>query len=169
MSDLETLDIVETKINDPAKSLIKNIANATPWKFEGTFDNYVPHTLLHLFCKHAIQGSHEVKSPSRIKSINQSVSVLVVVQHLVCAYKSDRQVTYETKREDLTFKRRIETPVNVGLALDVYKNTRSTSLVEKLGQIDLTVPYKKVMEIYIANALLATMKSMGGVYHHLGG
>ena len=72
-----------------AKVLRKDIANATPWKFEGTFANYVPPTLLHLFCKHAIQGSHQVKSPSRIESINQSVSVLV--QHFVCAYKSDRQ------------------------------------------------------------------------------
>ena len=44
-----------------AKILRKDIANAIPWKFEGTFDNYVPPTLLHLFCKHAIQGSHQVK------------------------------------------------------------------------------------------------------------
>ena len=66
-----------------AKILRKDIANSTSWKFEGTFDNYVPPTLLHLFCKHAIQGSHAVKSPSRIESIKQSVSVLV--QHCVCA------------------------------------------------------------------------------------
>ena len=69
MTDQDILDIVETKINDPAKSLIKDIANATPWKFKGAFDNYVPPTLLHLFCKHTIQCSYQVKSPSRIKSL----------------------------------------------------------------------------------------------------
>ena len=56
--------------------------------------------------------------------------------------------------------------LNVGLALDVHKNTRSKPLVEKLSQLDLTVPYRKVMEIEtaIANAVLEKMKSMGGVY-----
>ena len=47
----------------------------------------------------------------------------------------------------------------------MHKNTRSKSLVEKLGQLDLTVPYKKVMEIEnaIANFVLEKMKLMGGV------
>ena len=147
-----------------AKILRRDIASATPWKFEGTFDNYEPPTLLQLFCKYATQGLHHVKTTSRAESMNQSASVLA--QHFVCAYKSDRQVSYKTKHEDVAFKHRTETPLNVGLALNVHKNTRFKSLVEKLSQLDLTVPYKKVMEIEtaIANTVLEKTKSMGGVF-----
>uniref|UniRef100_UPI00358EE172 collagen alpha-1(V) chain n=1 Tax=Myxine glutinosa TaxID=7769 RepID=UPI00358EE172 len=101
-----------------SKILRRDIASATPWKFEGTFDNYEPPALLQLLCKLAIQGLHHVKTISRAESMNQSASVLA--QHFVCAYKSDRQVTYETKHEDVTFKHRTETPLTVGLALDKY-------------------------------------------------
>ena len=114
-----------------AKILRRDIASATPWKFEGTFDNYEPPTLLQLFCKYATQGLHHVKTTSRAESMNQSASVLT--QHFVCVYKSDRQVSYETKHEDVTFKHRTETRLNVGLALNVHKNTTSKSLVEKLS------------------------------------
>ncbi|KAK6182330.1 hypothetical protein SNE40_010041 [Patella caerulea] len=138
-----------------AKILRKDIANAPLWKFQGTFDNYEPPALLQLFCNHAIQGLHDVKTTSRAESMNQSASVLA--QHFVCAYKTDRQVTYGTKHGNVAFKHRTETPLNVGLALDVHKNTRSKCLVEKLGQLDLSVPYKKVMEIEtdIANSVLS--------------
>ena len=108
---------------EAAKILRRDIASTTPWKFEGTFDNYEPPTLLHLFCKYVIQGLHEVKTMSRAESMNQSASVLA--QHFVCAYKSDRQVTYETKNEDVAFNHRTETPLTLSLALDVHKNTRS--------------------------------------------
>ena len=117
-----------------AKILRKDIANTPPLKFQGTFDNYEPLALLQLFCRHAIQGVHEVKTTSRAESTNQSAYVLV--QHFVCAYKTDRQVTYEIKHEKVAFKHRTETPLNVGLALDVHKSTRSKSLVEKLDQLD---------------------------------
>lgn len=61
--------------------------------------------------------------------------------------------------------RHFETPLSVGLALDVHKNTRSKALVEKLGGLDLGISYKKVMEIEtgIANAVLEKMYSLGGV------
>ena len=96
--------------------------------------------------------------------MNQSASVLA--QHFVCAYMSNRQISYKTKHEDVAFKYRTETPLNVGLALNVHKNTRSKSLVENLSQLVFTVPYKKVMEMEtaIANTVLEKTKSMGGVF-----
>ena len=150
-----------------AKILRRDIAAAPSWKFEGTFENYEPPSLLHFFFKHVIQGTHQVKTSSKVESINKSASV--IAQHFVCAYKSDRQVTYETKHEDAAFKDRTETPLNVGLALDIHKSTRSKRLVEKLSQLDLAVPYKKVMEIEtaIANAVLQRSKSLGEVYRPL--
>ena len=77
--------------------------------------------------------------------MNKSASVLA--QHFECAYKSDQRITYEIKSVDVSFKNRTKTPLNVGLGLHVHKNTRSKSLVPMLGQLDLAVPYKKVMEI----------------------
>ena len=120
--------------------------------------------MLRPFCKYATQGLHHVKTTSRVASMNQSASVLA--QYFACAYKSDQQVSYKTKHEDVAFKHHTETPLNVGLALNVHKNTRSKSLVEKLSQLDLTVPYKKVMEIEtaMANTVLEKTKSMGGVF-----
>ena len=93
---------------EAAKILRRDIASTTPWKFEGSFDNYEPPTLLHLFGKNAIQGLHQVKTISRAESMTQSASVLA--QHFVCAYKFDRQVTYETKNEDVAFLMYTKTP-----------------------------------------------------------
>ena len=146
-----------------AKILRRDIASATPWKFEGIFDNYEP-TLLQLFCKYATQGLHHVKTTSRAEAMNRSASVFV--QYFACAYKSDRQVSYRTKHEDVAFKHRTGTLLNVSLALNLHKNTRSKFLVEKLSQLDLTAPYKKVMEIETAsaNTVLEKTKSMGSVF-----
>jgi hypothetical protein len=147
-----------------AKILRRDIAGASSWKFRGTFADYKPPALLNMFCKHVIQGTGEFKTTSREESVNQSASVLA--QHFIGAYKSDRQVSYQTKNQDGAFKHHVETPLNVGLALDVHKNTRSKSLVEKLGHLDLAASYNKVMEIEtgMANAVIEQIESMGGVY-----
>ena len=147
-----------------AKILRRDIQNAPSWKFEGDFTNYQPPPLLYLFCKHTIQGQQHVKMTRKTGAFNQSASVLA--QHFVTAYKSDRQVSYVSKSGECDFKRRTETPLTVGLALDIHKSTRSKSLVEKLGQLDLTIPYKKVLEIEtaIANSVIDRMNLMGGIY-----
>ena len=147
-----------------AKILRKDIAGASSWKFQGTFADYKPPTLLNIFCKHVIQGTGENKTLNREESANQTASVLA--QHFVGAYKSDRQVSYQPKSPDGGFRHRTETPLSVGLALDVHKNTRSKSLVEKLSHLGLAVSYDKVMEIEtgIANAVLKQMETTEGVY-----
>ena len=67
--------------------------------------------------------------------------------------------------KNLSFQNITETLLNVGLALEVHKSIRSKFLVEKLGQLDLTVPYKKFMEIEtaIANAVLERENFTGGL------
>lgn len=124
-----------------AKILRRDIATSRPWKFHGTFANYEPPALLKTFCTHAVQGTGKVKSMNREESVNRSASVLA--QHFVGAYKSDRQVSYKPKQNDGAFRQHFETPLSVGLGLDVHKNTRSKTLVEKLGMLDLAVSYKK--------------------------
>ena len=92
-----------------AKILRRDIASATPRKLEGTFDNYKPPTLLQLFCKYATQGLYHVKTTSRAESMNQNASVLA--QHFVCAYKSDWQVSYKTKHEDVVSNTALKLPL----------------------------------------------------------
>lgn len=83
----------------------------------------------------------------------------------MAAYKPDRQVSYKTNNNEETFRHHTETPLTVGLALYITKCTRSKSLIEKLGQLDLASSYRKVMEIEtnIANAVLKQMHSLGGI------
>lgn len=146
-----------------AKILRRDIGNSSSWKFHGTFTDYEVPALLNTFCKHAIQGTGQVKTTTRKESVVKSATVLA--QHFVAAYKSDRQVSYQTKNDDVAFRHRFETPLNVGLALDMHKNTRSKYLVEKLGQLDLAISYRKLMEIEtgLANSVLQQMDSFEGV------
>ena len=74
-------------------------------------------------------------------------------------------MSYNTKINDGTFRQHFETPLSVGLGLDVHNNTMTKALVDNLGGLHLAISYKKVMEIEIglANAVLEKMNSMGGV------
>ena len=96
--------------------------------------------------------------------MDQSASVLA--QHFVGAYRSHRQVSYNTINVNEAFRQHCETPLSVGLALDVHKNTRSKPLVEKLAGLELAVSYEKVMEIEtgIANSVLEKMDSLGRLF-----
>jgi len=95
--------------------------------------------------------------------IDQSASLLV--QHVVGAFKSDRQVSYKSPSQDGAFRQQNETPLSVGLALDIHKTTRSKSLVQKLAHLDLSISYKKVMEIEtsMAKTTLKQVDALGGI------
>ena len=146
-----------------AKILKRDIATSCTWQFHGTFDDYEPPALLKTFCRQAVQCIERVKSTVREQSVNQSASVLA--QHFVGAYRSDRQVSYNTINANGALRQHFESPLSVGLALDVHKNSRSKTLVQKAG-LDLAVSYEKVMEIEtgIADAVLKKMDSLGGVF-----
>uniref|UniRef100_UPI00358E46A4 uncharacterized protein n=1 Tax=Myxine glutinosa TaxID=7769 RepID=UPI00358E46A4 len=162
---LETEDLTgELKILLKAATIVRrDIANSPNWKFRGTFQDYEPPPLLYTFCKHAIQGSRPIQTERRRTSVDQSASVLA--QHFVQAYKSDRQVSFTPKYLGSDFRNLCETPLSVGLALDVHKNTRSKTLVSKLEQLDIGISYSKVMEIEtgIANTVRKQMDSVGGL------
>ena len=146
-----------------AKILRKDIASSPTWKFNGTFADYKPPPMLSIFCKYAVAGTRNIGDSSREDSTDVGASLLA--QHFVSACKSDRQISYKSKSKDGAFKQRSETPLSVGLALDIHKNTRSKVLVETLAHLDLAISYQKVMEIEtsMANSVLKQMESMGGI------
>ena len=147
-----------------AKILRRDIATSCPWQFTAPLMIMNRQHCSRPFCKQAVQGTGRVKSTDREQSVNQSASLLA--QHFVGAYRSDRQVLCNTINANGAFRQHFESPLSVGLALDVHKNTRSKTLVEKLAGLDLAVSYEKVMEIEIgiANADLEKMDSLGGVF-----
>ena len=110
-----------------AKILRKDISSSRTWTVEGVFDDFTPPKLLSLFCKQVIHGIGVIQSEHRHSSIDQSASILA--QHMIQAFKSDKQVQHKPKQRDSDFRNRCETPLSVGLALDVHKNTRSKELV----------------------------------------
>ena len=146
-----------------AKTLRKDITSTMPWKFTGTFADYDPPRMVQTYCKFAIQGTRTLGDVNKEESIDQSASLLG--QHLVGAFKSDRQVSYKSPSQGGAFRQQRETPLSVGLALDIHKTTRSKSLVEKLAHLDLSISYRKVMEIEtsMAKATLKQMDALGGI------
>jgi len=80
--------------------------------------------MVQTFCKFAIQGTRTLGDVNKEESIDQSASLLV--QHLG-AFKSDRQVSYKNTSQGGAFRQQRETPLSVGLALDIHKTTRSKS------------------------------------------
>ena len=117
--------------------------------------------MVQTFCKFAIQGTRTLGDVNKEESIDQSASLLV--QHLVEA--SNRQVSYKSPSQGGAFRQQRETPLSVGLALDIHKTTRSKSLVEKLAHLDLSISWRKVMEIEtsMAKATLKQMDALGGI------
>ena len=77
------------------------------------------------------------------------------------ATKTRKQVT-----EHENFRDMVETPLSVGLALPLHKETRSEKLINCLYDIGLTISYDKVMKIEngLGNAVLENIESNGGTF-----
>jgi len=149
-----------------AKLVRKDIFEAEPWNFTGSFDNYKPPEMLQTLIKWIIVGPNTgVETVQRTASIDQTVENIA---QIVCqSVKTDRQVRYHgTGDNSKNYHSRKETPFSVGLGLLVHKNTRSKDLVNILSDLHLTVDYSKVLRIEtdIANAVVKRMSETNGVY-----
>jgi len=149
-----------------AKLVRKDIFEAEPWNFTGSFDNYKPPEMLQTLIKWIIVGPNTgVETVQRTASIDQTVENIA---QIVCqSVKTDRQVRYHgTGDNSKNYHSRKETPFSVGLGLLVHKNTRSKDLVNILSDLHLTVDYSKVrrIETDIANAVVKRMSETNGVY-----
>lgn len=105
-----------------AHILRREVSKSVKWKFEGSFDNYSPPKLLEVFCKLFVVGSRTILSERKVAAIDTNISILAQYMNQTC--KSDRQVFYGGTATDpnKTFYSIIETPLSVGLAIDIYKN-----------------------------------------------
>ena len=151
-------------LSKAAKILRQEVLNMPTWIFDGTFDNYQPPQLLHAFCKNVIKGTRKIKTETRDSSVHVSSSILA--QHFVQAIKSDKQISYNPKKENSDFKSHIETPLSVGIAMDIHTSTMSNPIVSDLECFGVGISHKKLMSIEdsIANNIIEETKNNDGVY-----
>ncbi|CAG9761624.1 unnamed protein product [Ceutorhynchus assimilis] len=126
------------KISEAAKMIRDEIQSNTKWIFQGSFDNYTDPPVLFYFTKLVLFGHNCItESPEGKKSVS------MVCQHILQASVSDKQ----GKNISSEWRRSIETPLSVGLALDVHKNFRSKKMIDTLHKLNLSIDYQKVLRI----------------------
>ena len=83
---------------------------------------------------------------------------------MMSAFKTDRQIGYQTKDEGTGFKARQETPLSVALPLAVHITTRSKRLVNLLEHLSLGRSYKEMikMESQVAAAVCKRLHDTSG-------
>ena len=115
--------------------------------------------------KWIIIGPNEtIEHERRQLSIHRAVSS--VSQILMQSVKTKRQVQYKPTESDYGMRETIETPLSVGLALEVHQKTRSKDLIEILSSMNLCVNYKRAMNLKdaIANEIKSKVSKRDNVY-----
>ena len=112
----------------------------------GSFDNYKDPKLLAWFCKYLLQGPKQIKNLHKQDKVGKNVSA--VAQHIVQAFRSNRQITHDSDN----FRVFRETPLSIGTSLYVHRKFRSKLLVEFLYDLNIGASYEKTVEIEEATA-----------------
>ena len=86
-----------------------------------------------------------------------------ISQIIVKAVKTKRQVEND---KPLLFRNTIETPFAVGLGLYIHQQTRSKNIINTRSDLNLTIPYEKVLQIEteMANEITRNIAQNNGVY-----
>eukprot|EP00794_Sanderia_malayensis_P013483 gene13483-14880_t len=145
-------DEVQTLMN-AALILRRVIQKDQSWRFKGSFDDFKIPEELYMFCRWVVSGHERTLSEKRTHLVDRSACI--VAQHLMSAFKTDRQIGYQTKDEGSGFKTHRETPLSVALPLAVHSITRSKRLVNLLEDLSLGRSYKEIikMESQVATAV----------------
>ena len=150
-----------------ARSVRKNIIKARPWKFDGSFENYLAPEMLQTF-KWIIAGPrNELENEKRKRYIDQTANNITQLIHQ--ATKSDSKLRCKpTSDSNKTFYNTKETPFSVGLGLLIRKKIRSKDIVNILANLNLPIDYEKVLRIEtdIANAVVQRAFKNNGVICH---
>ena len=147
-----------------AAILRNELKRRTQWKFTGSqsLKEFQSPPMLTSFLRWLLLGTklRNVKG-KRYEASTKSVDL--VSQQTLQNFKTDRQTTYQPQ-SDTGFRSHIETPLSVGLALTIYKKTRSKDLVNVLSQLQIGSSYKNVINIEkrIACRVAERMKTTGG-------
>ncbi len=117
-------------LSKAARMLRKGILSQEKWNFSGSFDDFETPGKLECFIKWLLVGPKEVEAVSKRDIIAQK-AVEKVCQIVISSVVTDRQRTHNAKTDN-GLRSRCNTPLSVGLALNVYMRTRSKALVDSL-------------------------------------
>ena len=154
------------KMFDVAKSIRKELNDHENWKFTGEFDDFRHPTQLSMFMRWILLGPNSKAAIDKESPLNKNVEM--VVQMIMQNTVSNRQANY-TPADDFTARgtySKIETPLSVGLAINVHKQTRSKNLIDFLCDLNLCVSSNKLYQIQqdIATAINKEVKEKDGLY-----
>ena len=82
-----------------ASIIRKEIAASATWTFRGSFADYAIPQRLYTFIKWIIEGTHTTVQIARKQAVLHK-SASNISQHIISAFKSDRQVKYVSPKED---------------------------------------------------------------------
>ena len=142
------------------------------WKIEGRVDSFKSPVILSTFIKWVIAGPRKDKKDDDVRNCQQQVDKItsILTQLVSQSFKSDRQIRYQSKSNNIQSRVTIETPLSVGVGLYVYHNTRSKKLINFLADLNIGINYKKVINLKkdIANAIKQQRLATDGVFVPVG-
>ena len=138
-----------------ASIIRKEIAASESWTFQGSFDDYAVQQRLYTFIKWIIEGLHSTVQTDRKQTVLHK-SASNISQHIVSAFKSDRQVHYVSPKVDDKFKPTSETAFLLGESLLLHQQTRKKSLVDIASRLGIEERYSRVLrlEAQLAHAVI---------------
>ncbi len=132
-------------LSKAARMLRKGILSQEKWNFSGSFDDFETPGKLECFIKWLLVGPKEVEAVSK-RDISAKKAIENLCQIVISSVVTDRQRTYNAKTDN-GLRSRCNTPLSVGLALNVYMRTRSKALVDSLHKLKLSSTYTEIMNI----------------------
>jgi len=156
------------KMYEATKMIRKEITLSAQekWRYKGKFDDYNQPDQLTMFVRWILLGPDSKATLDKDSTLNKNVDL--VVQMIMQNSVSDKQANH-VPTDDQTSRgsySTIETPLSVGLAIYIHKQTRSKKLINFLYDLNLSVSLNKLYDIQqdIATAIHEENKSNDGVF-----
>lgn len=146
-----------------AHSLRKELlTDRNAWKFSGALDNFHNPVLTEFFITQILFGPHS-RSVTGKRNLDVQNTVDIVCQVLVQNVKSDKQIRYQPK-SDVGFVQYVETPLSLGLPLNIHQRVRDKKLVNFVSDLYLGTAYPGLLnfEKRIESAVVSRMNTSGG-------
>ena len=139
---------------EAAAQLRKQILKNKKWNFSGSFEGFNIRTSLLAFLKWVVLGPKSDIDLSPKRKENVDTTVRNISEVIMKSVKTKRQVNYNTISGN--FRNNVETPYLVGLGLYIHQKTRSKNVINTLSDLNLSIPYERVLQIEtdIANTVL---------------
>ena len=148
-----------------ASIIRKEIAENASWTFKGSFADYTVPQRLYTFIKWIIEGFHSTVQTDRKQAVLHK-SASNISQHIVSAFKSNRQVNYVSPKVEDTFKPTSETAFSLGVSLVMHQQTRKKSLVDIASRLGIGERYSRVLrlEAQLAHAVVKRLNECNRLY-----